>query len=151
MTSRTPDRTTAAQTPRRPQRPVRLTAAGAVLIIVVATFVGGLLDSVFGVGYGFATGACFVVACVGTAVTIRDSDIVTLAVTPPLLFTIGLAAAETVRSWGSGNWLRNEAVALSMGLAGNALWLVAGTLAMALIAFGRYRQRKLRQRKDISP
>lgn len=116
---------------------LRLTWPGALLVALVPTVLGGLLDGVFGVGYGSLTGIGFVVGCVVAALGVRTRDLVALAVTPPLVFAVGVTLVETLRSWGTGNWVRNEIIALTMALAGDARWVAAGTVATVLIAAGR--------------
>lgn len=116
---------------------VRLTAFGALLAVFVPTLLGGLLDGVFTPGYGACTAVGFVFGCLAAAARARTEALLALAVSTPLLFVAGVAAAETLRSWGSGNWFRNEVVAITMALAGNAVWIVAAAAATGLIALTR--------------
>lgn len=116
---------------------LRLTAFGALLVVLVPTVLGGLLDGVFTAGYGALTAAGFVVGCLVAAARTRPRDLLALAVTPPLLFVTGVALAETVRSWGSGDWFRNHVVAVTTALAGDAFWVVSATAATALVALAR--------------
>ena len=130
-------------------RGVRLTAPGAVLLVFVATVAGGLLDSLFGVGYGVLTGLSFATASVVAALKMRPSDLTILAVTPPLLFVAGVAVAETLRSLGTDSWFRNEVVAITAALAGDALWIVIGTGAVLVIALARLAGDRGRTRRQV--
>lgn len=135
---------------------LRLTWPGALLVALVPTVLGGLLDGVFGVGYGNLTRIGFVAGCVVAALRVRTRDLAPLAVTPPLVFVVGVTVVETVRSWG-GNWVRNEVVAVTMALAGAPRWVAAGTVATVLIAGGRTllprfsRRRAGRRRQPRNP
>lgn len=116
---------------------IRLTAPGAMLLILVPTVLGGLLDGLFGVGYGILTGLGFLAGCVVAVLKTRPRDLAPLAVTPPLLFVAGVAIAETLRSLGTDSWLRNQVVAITTALAANALWIAIGTGAVLIVALSR--------------
>lgn len=143
MTS--PPRTARSQAPATRTAPasgLQLTAPGAILVIVVPTVLGGLLDGLFSSGYGILTGLAFTGGCLVAAVKTRPCDLLLLAVVPPVLFVAAVAIAETIRSWGSGGWLRNEVVAVTIALAGDAFWIVAGTVATTLLAAARWSARR---------
>lgn len=143
MTS--PPRTARGQaTPTRtsPAPGLHLTAPGAVLVILVPTVLGGLLDGLFSSGYGILTGLTFTAGCLAAALKTRPRDLLLVAVAPPVLFVAAVAIAETIRSWSSDGWLRNEVVAITIALAGDAFWIVAGTVITAVLAAARWSARK---------
>ncbi len=116
---------------------LRLTAPGALLVALVPTVLGALADVASGVGYGALTGVGFAGGCVAAALRVRRRDLVAVAVCPPLVFVAGVALAEGLRSWGTDSWIRNEVVALTAALSGEALWVAVGTVATVLVAAGR--------------
>lgn len=116
----------------------RLTGLGALLVVLVPAVLGGLLDGLFGSGYGVLIGVGFTGGCVYAAVKTRTRDLPAVMVTPPLLFVVAVGIAETVRSWGSDSWFRNQVVAVTVALAGDAFWIVAGTGAALVIAAVRW-------------
>lgn len=116
----------------------RLTGLGAVLVVLVPAVLGALLDGLFGSGYGILTGIGFAAGCFCAAIKTRTRDLPIVMVTPPLLFVVAVGIAETVRSWGGDSWLRDQVVAVTIALAGDAFWIIASTGATVVIAAVRW-------------
>lgn len=117
---------------------VTLTALGGLLVVLIPTVLAGLFDAAVTVGYGAVTGFVFLVGCVVAAARTRTRDLALLAASPPWLFALGVVLAETVRTWGTGNWVRQDMLAVVTALSGNALWIAAGALAAAIICTTRW-------------
>lgn len=139
MAARAPQEAKSPRAPAGAPAPrIRLTAAGAALVVLIPTVLGGLADSVVGVGYGALTGVSFLTGCVVAATRTRVRDLPILALSPPSLFVFGVAAVEALHSWGTDSWMRQEILAVVTALAGNALWIAAGTAATAVISASRW-------------
>ncbi|MFC7326775.1 DUF6542 domain-containing protein [Marinactinospora rubrisoli] len=129
---------------RRPQRGrsarpatvsrLRLTARGAILALVLATFGAALLERLAGVPS--ATSITFVVVCVLAAFLVRPGDLLALAVSPPLGYFTGVLAAEAVLTLGSDGFVRAVLIGLATRLADIAPSLFLGTgIVLAITAF----------------
>jgi hypothetical protein len=112
---------------------VRLTGRGAVLLMVAACALGLLAQSVTGwavlAGLGFAAGAA------AAARYTKPADLLTVAVTPPLVFFCVLLVFKGVSA--TGNVLFSIAGGSALSLAGVAPWLFVGTAVSLTIAFFR--------------
>jgi hypothetical protein len=112
---------------------VRLTGRGAVLLMIAAFTLGLLAQAVTGwavlAGVGFAAGA------VAAARYTKPADLLTVAVTPPVVFLCVLLVFKGVSA--SGNVLFSIAGGSALSLASIAPWLLTGTAACLVIAFFR--------------
>jgi uncharacterized protein DUF6542 len=111
---------------------VVLTGRGALLAMPVAFFLG-LLASGW-LGWGWLSGVVFVAGSAGAARYTRRSDLLAVAVSPPLLFMCALLVAKVLTTSGS---LGSVAGGILLMLAGIAPWLFAGTVATLVIAWLR--------------
>lgn len=111
-------------------RMIKLTGRGAVLLMF-AVFTLGLFGADW-LSQPAVAGAAFVAGNVTAAWYTRPRDLLTVAVTPPLLFCVALIGVKALTATG------NTAVAIAGGtaitLAGTAPWLLAGTAVSLVIA-----------------
>lgn len=115
----------------------QLTAAGGLVTILGCTLTGALLDGMFGEGFGLATWFGFVAGCVTATIKIRPRELLMLVVSAPMIFLVALIIGQTIRLWGSQNWLRTEIIGLATALSEGAPWLFVGTGAVLSIAWAR--------------
>ncbi|PZG51432.1 hypothetical protein C1I98_08625 [Spongiactinospora gelatinilytica] len=114
---------------------VRLTARGAIVVVVATTLAGELLASVF--GWSFAVGATFVAGCLAAALLINPRDLLSLVVTPPLLFFAATLIAELVRAIGAASMIQALGLGLFTSLSAGAPWLFAGSALVLGVAWRR--------------
>ncbi|MBO0809791.1 MAG: hypothetical protein J2P32_15960 [Actinobacteria bacterium] len=123
-----------------------LTGRGALLAMPVAFFLGLLVSG--WLGWGWLSGAVFVAGSAGAARYTRRSDLLAVAVSPPLLFMCALFVAKL---WTSSGGIGSFAGGILLTLAGAAPWLFAGMVATLVIAWLRgLRQCVSDLRRDLS-
>ncbi|MEU6041825.1 DUF6542 domain-containing protein [Actinomadura sp. NPDC047616] len=115
--------------------PVALTGRGGIVVIFAAGLVGALLSR--WLDWQVLAGAGFVAGCVLAALTTRPADLLTLVVSPPLVFLAVTVLAEFLTTLGQGSLLRGVTVGLLTALAGTAPWLFLGTLLVLLLSLPR--------------
>ncbi len=115
----------------------QMTARGAVLVMFSLFFPGTLTAG--WLHLGVLTGLSFVAGCALTARYTRRDGLLTVAVTPPLIFLISLVCAEILTS--HANTIRHSLTSAAEGtiltLAGVAPWLFAGVLISLVITMFR--------------
>ena len=114
-------------------RPARLTGRGAVLGMAVVFTVGLLAASWLGVT--MLAGIFFVLGSGLAAWYTRPADLLTVVLTPPLLFSGALILVELLTA--SGSLLLSVAAGSVVVLASLALWLAAGLVVTVAIAWSR--------------
>jgi len=114
-------------------QPARLTGRGAVLGMAVVFTVGLLAASWLGVT--MLAGIFFVLGCALAAWYTRPADLLTVVLTPPLLFSGALIVVEVLTA--SGSLLLSVAAGSVVVLASLALWLAAGLVVTVAIALSR--------------
>jgi Na+/proline symporter len=132
--------------PPTPGEPVRrqpsgssitLTGRGGIVVIFGIALVGSVLGSESLLGIGQLAGVFFVIGCVLAALTTRTADLLTVAVTPPVVFFLVAIIASIVDALGSGSLLRGVFVGIVTVLATGAPWLFLGTLLVLVITIPR--------------
>ncbi|MDO0925938.1 hypothetical protein QQY24_11070 [Streptomyces sp. TG1A-8] len=120
---------------------LRLTGLGGSLFCVALMVLLGWLDHVLFGASAAVYGVLFLPVCLLTALWVRDGDVLTAPVAVPIAFAAGLfPVADT------GGGLLGRLMALFTGLATQAGWLYAGTLATGAIVLVR-RVRWVRRRR----
>ncbi|HEU5026737.1 MAG TPA: DUF6542 domain-containing protein [Spirillospora sp.] len=114
---------------------VTLTGRGGVVLMFGAALVCALLSRWLGVG--LLAGAGFAIACALAAFATRPADLLTIAVSPPLVFFFATVLAEIADALGHGSLLRALTVGLLTSLASTAPWLFFGTLLVLVITMVR--------------
>jgi Domain of unknown function (DUF6542) len=126
----------------------RLTARGAIAGMLVAFFLGLLLAS--WLHWGVLAGGSFLAGSVAAARYTKRADLLTVAVTPPLLFLCAVVAVRALTA--TGNTLLATAEGAVLTLASMAPWLFAGVILALIVAWRRgLRQCVADLRYELSP
>jgi hypothetical protein len=112
---------------------IALTGRGAVAGMLVLFFFILLVAS--WLQWGFLAGAGFLIGSVGAAWYTKRRDLLTVAVSPPLLFFGALLCVKALTAKGSTIISTVEGTALT--LANVAPWLFAGVILSLIVAWGR--------------
>ncbi|MEU5880294.1 DUF6542 domain-containing protein [Spirillospora sp. NPDC047279] len=106
--------------------PIALTGRGGIVVI----FGVGLLGALFsrGLETPMLAGLAFAAGCALAAFATRPADLLTLAVSPPLVFLAVTLVAEIMTSLGEDSLFRGIAVGMITALASTAPWLFLGTI-----------------------
>ncbi|MGW2223518.1 DUF6542 domain-containing protein [Nonomuraea sp. NPDC001684] len=92
---------------------VRLTARGAIALTLVATLAGYVLTAVLGLSY--LVGAAFVVSSLLGVLLVNKRELLSLVVTPPLVFFCATLFVELGRAFGSVSIMQSLALGLYAG------------------------------------
>lgn len=122
------------------QTGLRLTARGAITLLLVIT----LLGQVFIPGPGFVAG------CVVAVLLVQPRDLLSLVVTPPLLFFVVTLCIEFARSLRADSLLQTLGLGLFTSLSSGAPWLFGGSALVLAIAWWRGLPDNMRElREDL--
>ncbi|SEK41368.1 DUF6542 domain-containing protein [Nonomuraea pusilla] len=114
---------------------VRLTARGAIALALVGTLAGYVLSAL--VGRTFVVGVAFVGASLLGVVLVNRRELLSLVVTPPLVFFCATLFVELGRAFGSVSIVQSLALGLYTSLTGGAPWLFAGSALVLAVAWRR--------------
>jgi hypothetical protein len=118
--------------------------AGMLLLFLVSLLVANWLQ------WGVLAGASFVIGSVAAAWYTRPRDLLTIAVSPPLLFFCALVCVKAVTAQGAAIISTVEGTALT--LANVAPWLFAGVILYLIVAWARGLPRCVNElRHDLRP
>jgi hypothetical protein len=106
-------------------------------VIFGIALVGSVLGSESLLGIGPLGGIFFVIGCALAALTTRTADLLSIAVTPPVIFLLVALITSIVDALGNGSLLRGTVVGLVTLLAAGAPWLFLGTLLVLVITTPR--------------
>ncbi|MCP9950225.1 DUF6542 domain-containing protein [Actinomadura madurae] len=126
--------------------PITLTGRGGIVVMFGAGVVCGLLSRWLGVG--LLAGAGFAIGCALAAFATRPADLLTLVVSPPLVFFAATVTVVFVTTLGSGSLLRGMTVGLLTALAATAPWLFFGTVLVVVICLARGLMTNVRELQD---
>lgn len=110
---------------------IRLTARGAIALIFVFALAGQVTGS------APIAGVTFIVGCVVAVLLVQPRDLLSLIVTPPLIFFVAVLLCELVRCLGSASYPQALGLGMFTSLSTSALWLFAGSLLVPAIAWPR--------------
>jgi hypothetical protein len=110
---------------------LRLTGRGAILCLFVLSFLGILLSG--WLGTGVLADVFFLIGCCGIAWYTKPSDLLSVAVSPPLAFFFACVLAKLASSSGGTSAAEGTLVTLAT----SAPWLFAGTALTIVIALRR--------------
>ncbi|MET8047538.1 MULTISPECIES: DUF6542 domain-containing protein [unclassified Streptosporangium] len=125
---------------------IRLTVRGALALVLASTLVGSVLQALFGVAA--LTGAAFVAGCVAAAVLVNRRDLLSLVVSPPLVFFVTTVLIEAVRSLFASTPIQAFGLGMYTALSQGAPWLFGGSLLVLVIAWRRGLTRCVRELRD---
>lgn len=126
--------------------PITLTGRGGIVVMFATGVVCGLLSRWFGVG--ILAGAGFAIGCALAAFATRPADLLTLVVSPPLVFFAATLTVVFMTTLGDGSLLRGVTVGVFTALAGTAGWLFFGTLLVLVICLARGLMTNVRELRD---
>ncbi|CNG41680.1 Uncharacterised protein [Mycobacterium tuberculosis] len=126
--------------------PVALTGRGGTVVMFAAGVVCGLLSRWFGVP--LLAGAGFAIGCALAAFATRPADLLTLVVSPPLVFFAATFTVVFATTLGDGSLLRGLTVGVLTALAATAPWLFFGTLLVLVICLARGLMTNVRELRD---
>jgi hypothetical protein len=98
---------------------------------LLSVMLGTLLD------VGVLPGAGFVTGCALAALATRKGDLLTLVVSPPLVFFVVSVTSEFAAAVGEESMLRSTFVGIVTTFAAQAPWLFLGTALVVVIALPR--------------
>ncbi|GAA3663873.1 hypothetical protein GCM10022224_029770 [Nonomuraea antimicrobica] len=125
---------------------VRLTARGAIALALVATLAGYVLTAVLDVEY--IVGAAFVLASTLGALLVNRRELLSLVVTPPLVFFCATLFVELGRAFGSVSIVQSLALGLYTSLTRGAPWLFAGSAVVLGVAWRRGLRDNVRELRE---
>ncbi|MER7542518.1 DUF6542 domain-containing protein [Spirillospora sp. NPDC127506] len=126
--------------------PVTLTGRGGIVVMFAAGVLCGLLSRWFGVP--LLAGAGFAIGCALAAFATRPADLLTLVVSPPLVFFAATLTVVVATTLGDGSLLRGVTVGVLTALAATAPWLFFGTLLVLVICLARGLMTNVRELRD---
>ena len=126
--------------------PVTLTGRGGIVVMFAAGVLCGLLSRWFGVP--LLAGAGFAIGCALAAFATRPADLLTLVVSPPLVFFAATFTVVFATTLGQGSLLRGLTVGVLTALAATAPWLFFGTLLVVVICLARGMMTNVRELRD---
>ncbi|MFI6795542.1 DUF6542 domain-containing protein [Streptosporangium canum] len=114
---------------------IRLTARGAVASVLVFTLLGSLLQALLGLPA--LIGLMFVAGCGAAVALVNRRDLLSLVVSPPLVFFTATLIAEAVRALGATSPIQALGLGMLTKLSAGAPWLFGGSLLVLLVAWRR--------------
>ena len=125
---------------------VRLTARGAIALTLVATLASYVLAALLDMQ--LLVGLWFVAACLLGVVLVNPRELLSLVVTPPLVFFAATLFVELGRALSSVGIIQSLALGLYGSLSRGAPWLFAGSAIVLGIAWGRGLRDNVRELRE---
>ncbi|MEV1167120.1 DUF6542 domain-containing protein [Nonomuraea sp. NPDC049784] len=114
---------------------VRLTARGAIALALVSTLAGYVLTALLDIQY--VVGGAFVLSSLLGVLLVNRRELLSLVVTPPLVFFCATLFVELGRAFGSVSIVQSLALGLYTSLTSGAPWLFAGSAIVLGVAWRR--------------
>jgi hypothetical protein len=114
---------------------VALTGRGGIVVIFVLSLFGALAGAVLPLGP--VPGILFAGGCVTAAFMTRREDLLTLVVTPPLVFLVVTVVSRFLSALGDQHVVQSALAGVLLALASGAPWLFLGTLLTVGVALTR--------------
>jgi hypothetical protein len=115
--------------------PITLTGRGGIVVMFAAGVLCGLLSRWFDMP--LLAGAGFAIGCALAAFATRPADLLTLVVSPPLVFLAATLTVVFATALGGGSLPRAVTVGVFTALAATAPWLFFGTLLVVVVCLAR--------------
>ena len=122
---------------------VTLTGRGGLVVVFGLTLLGAIGGSV--VGLHAAQGLLFVVGCVLAVLTTRRTDLLTLVVSPPLIFFLVSVLSALAGSLGERSFVISVLLTVVTTLTSSMPWLFLGAVLVVVIAVPRGLPANLRE------
>ncbi|WP_433515614.1 DUF6542 domain-containing protein [Nonomuraea sp. CA-143628] len=114
---------------------VRLTARGAIALALIATLAAYVVAAV--INLPIVVGPVFVVASLLGVLLVNPRELLSLVVTPPLVFFVATFFVELGRAFGALSIMQSLLVGLFSSLSRGAPWLFAGSAIVLVVAWRR--------------
>ncbi|GAA4222972.1 hypothetical protein FHR32_001808 [Streptosporangium album] len=114
---------------------IRLTARGAMTSVLASTLVGGVLQALFVLPA--LAGVAFVAGCTAAVSLVNRRDLLSLVVSPPLIFLVATLIVEVVRALGTASPIQAFSLGMLTVLSAGAPWLFGGSIVVLLVAWRR--------------
>lgn len=125
---------------------VKLTARGAIALALIATLAGYVLAAL--VDLPIVTGVAFVLASLLGVLLVNPRELLSLVVTPPLVFFAATFFVELGRALVSISIAQSLALGLYSSLSNGAPWLFAGSAVVLGVAWRRGLRDNVRELRD---
>lgn len=112
-----------------------LTGRGGAVVVFACTLLGAVIGGLFGLRS--AQGVLFVAGCLLAVAAVRRTDLLTLVVSPPLLFFVVSLMSAVAGSLGEKSFLVSVVVTVAAKLTSSVPWLFFGAVLVVLIAVPR--------------
>jgi hypothetical protein len=122
---------------------ITLTGRGGVVVVFACTLLGAIIGSLLGLHP--AQGFLFVVGCLLAVVTTRRTDLLTLVVSPPLIFFLVSLLVAVTGSLGEKSFLVSMLLTLVTTLTSSMPWLFVGAVLVVVVAVPRGLPANLRE------
>ncbi|MFE3448516.1 DUF6542 domain-containing protein [Nonomuraea sp. NPDC059194] len=129
---------------RRPA--VKLTARGAIALILIGTLAGYVVAAL--VDLPILVGLAFIGSCLVGVTLVNPRELLSLVVTPPMVFFGATLIVELGRALGKGSVTQALALGLFTSLSAGAPWLFAGSAMVLAIAWKRGLTANVRELRD---
>ncbi|MGV9303616.1 DUF6542 domain-containing protein [Nonomuraea sp. NPDC003727] len=114
---------------------VRLTARGAIALVLIGTLAGYVLAALLDLP--IVVGLTFIGSCLVSVILVNPRELLSLVVTPPMVFFGATLIVELGRALGNGSLVQALALGLFTSLSAGAPWLFAGSALVLGIALKR--------------
>lgn len=112
-----------------------LTGRGGVVVVFALTLLGALGGTLLGLRA--AQGFLFLVGCLLAVLTTRRTDLLTLTVSPPLIFFLVSLLTAVPASLGERSFVISMLLTVITTLTSNVSWLFLGTVLVVVLALPR--------------
>ncbi|MDH2428860.1 DUF6542 domain-containing protein [Sphaerisporangium sp. TRM90804] len=129
-------------TPQGTRPGVRLTARGAIALVFAVTLVSQLAGSTTVVGLAFGA------ACLAAVLLVQPRDLLSLVVTPPLVFFAATLTSAVAGALGAPSLVQALGLGLVTALSAGAPWLFAGSALVLAVAWFRGLPANVRELRD---
>ncbi len=120
---------------RKRKAGVRLTARGAVALVLAFTLAGRVLQALF--GPSALVGLAFVAGCGGAVALVNRRDLLSLVVSPPLIFFAATLVAEALGALSATTPIQSFGLGMFTSLSVSAPWLFVGSVLVLVVAWRR--------------
>ncbi|MEV0588848.1 DUF6542 domain-containing protein [Nonomuraea sp. NPDC050310] len=125
---------------------IRLTARGAIALALFSALAGYVAAAATGIP--LVVGAVFVVGSLLGVLFVNPRELLSLVVTPPLVFFVATFVVELARALGSPSLLQSLGFGLYTSLSAGAPWLFAGSALVLGVAWKRGLPANVRDLRD---
>ncbi|MCG5216763.1 DUF6542 domain-containing protein [Streptosporangium soli] len=124
----------------------KLTARGAIAVILVVALLGNAIGGL--TGSPVAAGATFVAGCLAGVLLVNPRDLLSLVVTPPLIYFVATLIGVTVRALGADSMVQTFGLGMFTELSTGAPWLFGGSALVLAVALRRGLPANVRDLRD---